>query len=215
MKRLWPLALVFATGCIPLPFAIPPAKLDVGAAVRLGDDEQGAVTFPLRAGVHLSQFFLDRHRRALDIGPGWGIYPSSSGTLLHGPFLEAGWLHPLAFDVEGSGWRWGLNTKGHFLFTDDFNSGFGLTLQATMEWTSFTTGPFAKCAIQDITGPGDPEPVASDSCTIGFSEGEGGVGFFVETSYAKLGGTDIGWVGGGLLFRVPASLGISMVPLWE
>ncbi len=183
--------------------------------MRIGDDEPGAATFPIRAGFHLLQFFLDRHERSFDVGPGWGVYPTTSGSLTHGPFFEAGWLRPSGFNSEGAGWRWGVNAKGHYLLANDFDSGFGLTLQATIEWTSFVTGPFAECTFYESTDPYDPEPAGSDSCAIGISEGEGGIGFFVETSYAKLGGADVGWVGGGLLFRIPTSFGIVLVPIWD
>ncbi len=215
MNRLWPLVFLSLTACVPLPFAVPPTKVDIGVAGRLGDDEPGAATVPIRLGLHPLQILEDRHTRQFDFAPGWGFYPTSSGRFMHGPFFEAGWLHPLGFDAEGSGWRWGLNAKGHYLFADELDSGLGLTLQATIEWTSFVTGPFAECSVRVSNDSYDNEPTSAESCSIGVSEGEGGVGLFVETSYAKLGGVDVGWVGGGLLFRIPASFGIVFVPIWD
>jgi hypothetical protein len=215
LKRLLPLAFLSLSACVPLPFGIPPTKIEAGAAVRIGDDEPGAATFPLRASFHLLQAFLDRHERSFDVGPGWGVYPTTSGSLTHGPFFEAGWLRPMTFGEDGSGWRFGVNGKGHYLLASDLDSGFGLTLQATFEWTSFVTGPFAECTIESSSDPYEPESSGTDSCSFGVSEGEAGIGFFVETSYAKLGGVDVGWVGGGLLFRIPMSIGIVLVPIWD
>lgn len=215
IEEIWPLAFLTLTACVPLPFAVPPTKVDVGVAARLGDDEPGAATVPIRLGLHLLQMLEDRHERSYDFAPGWGFYPTTSGSFMHGPFFEAGWLHPIKYDAERSGWRWGVNGKGHYLLAEDLDSGFGVTLQGTIEWTSFVTGPFAECTVHASTDPYDPDPPGRDSCSIGVSEGEAGIGFFVETSYAKLGSVDIGWVGGGLLFRLPASFGIVLVPIWD
>ena len=205
MNRLWPLVFLSLSACVPLPFITPPVKIEAGVAVRLGDDEPGSATFPIRAAFPVLQLIQERHERGFDPAVGWGTYPTIAGAALNGPFLEMGWLRPLEFDVEGSGWRWGVNAKGHYLLATGLDSGFAATLQATIEWTSFAASSFGGCSTD----------AADFSCVFGYGHGEGSIGFFVETSYAKLGGADIGWVGGGLLFRLPASFGIVLVPIWD
>lgn len=177
--------------------------------MRVGEDGPGSATFPLRAGFPILQLIQDRHEREFDPTVGWGAYPTSSGAFLNGPFVEVGWLRPMDFDVEGTGWRWGVNAKGHYLLAQGLDSGFAATLQATIEWTAFASSPFMGCSDSEDSSNGD------FACVFGFAHGEGSIGFFVETSYAKLGGIDVGWFGGGLLFRLPASVGIALVPVWD
>ena len=39
MKRWFPIFfLPLVIGCVPLPYATPPAKVDIGAAYRMGED---------------------------------------------------------------------------------------------------------------------------------------------------------------------------------
>ena len=216
MKRWFPIFfLPLVIGCVPLPYATPPAKVDIGAAYRMGEDENAA-TFPIRAGLHVMQIFPEYHERRLDVAPGWGVYPTTAGALMHGPFFEAGWLFPRGFNEEGGGWRWGVNAKAHYLLPDGLDSGFAGTLQGTVEWVGITSEPYVGCEIEASSNdPYEPDSSARSSCHIGVAHGEGGIGFFLETSYAKLGNVDVGWAGGGLIFRIPATFGIVLVPIWE
>jgi hypothetical protein len=187
-------------------------KIDAGAAYRYGDEDTGA-TFPMRASFQVLQLFESRHVRPFEAGPGWGVYPTTVGSLVHGPYFEAGLLWPMDPNPEGWSWRWGANAKAHYLLADELDAGFGLTLQGTVEWTGFVTGPFAECHFEASSDPYEDD--ADAGCAIGVAEGETSIGFFVETSYASLGSVDLGWTGGGLIFRLPASLGIALVPIWD
>lgn len=199
-KPLCACLCVCLTGCVP--FVAPPVKIDMGAAARMADDSND-MTFLTRAGLDIIQLFPELHSRTFDVMPGWGAYPTIAGAFMHGPFLSAGILRPLTYDLIGQGWRWGFNLKGHYLLPQSLDSGFGVTAQGTIEYATYVNGRFA--------GGCGSDP----SCALGVGLGEWAFGLFVEGSYAKLGDADVGWAGGGFIFRVPASLGIAITSIWD
>ncbi|QED29860.1 hypothetical protein FRD01_22020 [Microvenator marinus] len=192
------LGATFWIGCVPVPLLIPPIKVDAGVAAK-GGPEGIAATFPLRAGIHLLQLNPNGYFRSFDIGPGWSVFPVTSGELRHGPYLEGGLLWP----VE-NGPRWGTNVKAHYLFSgQERPHAAAFTVQGTVEWADWSDGVFGECS-------------SSEGCAFGVSHGEASIGFFLEASTAIHPGQAADfWAGGGLILRIPMSVGFLMVPLWE
>lgn len=190
--------LSFATGCIPVPLLVPPTKVDIGVAAK-GSDEGITATFPIRAGVHFLQLDELGYFREFDVAPGWSIFPATNGEFLHGPFLEGGLLFPIE---EGP--RWGTNLKIHYLFpSEEKPHGIATTLQGTVEWADWSDGIFSECD-------------TSDGCATGVSYGEASIGLFVEFGVSHFPGDRRQfWGGGGLLFRIPLTVGFALVPVWE
>lgn len=198
------LLLAFAlvlTACVPVPFVLPPAKLDAGVAVR-GGGEGVRATFPLRAGLHIQQLLDEQGQRRFEVAPGWAFFPTINGEFLHGPYLEAGMLWPSV--AEENALRWGTNLKLHYLFgaEDGYGDGVAATAQGTVEWVSYTVGEFLECDSQE-------------GCSVGASIGEVSVGFFAEATMARLSNEYAFWAGGGLIFRIPVAVGVALIPIWE
>lgn len=226
--------LALQTACIPVAFVTPPIELQAGAAAHVHEDTSVAV--PIRVDAQPMQLVESQKDRKYDFGIGYLFLPGT-GPYLHGPGLNVGILQGESSlprgEETGLAFRWGATMRTNLMYEGSGfgNNGWGVGLQAHIEWVRYSSGPFAGCNDDEeeyypppAREPSqDPYPENPDwddddepaiSCFVGYAEGEGGFGLFVEGSHAQISGQDFSWFGGGLLFRLPASGGVGFATIF-
>lgn len=212
----------------------------IGPLVRpaaLGDGVRAQAAVPVRATLSPLQLFPDLAARPVDFGAGYQFMPViGTRYFVHGPHLELAWLTPIGEPAmfawlipDAAQARVGVHLKGHALFESSAPAtGTGTTLQLAIDGVSFSATHFESCGSnQDPPArpprpasryrEGDPRHPFEDTekesvfCGTGYAWGETGLGMYVETSYARLDGRELWFVGVGFKIRIPASLGVGFV----
>lgn len=229
--------IAFALGlsaCIPVAFMTPPMELQAGIAAS--PQEEIEATVPIRVDLQPLQLSNPSNGRVIDAGVGYLFVPGT-GTYLHGPGLNVGLLTgetiPAA-EQPGLGMRIGASLRSNLMYsgTAFSSNGWGLGAQVRVEWVRYSTGPFADCTTssqppeetwpqrepsQDRHPP-QPDYEEDDSPTIGcfygWSEGETGIGLFLEAMQVRVQGENFPWVGAGITIRLPASAAIGFATIF-
>lgn len=195
-------ALAFASsGCVALPFAVPPTQLEVGTGYR--DSGRGRdAPLELRAGLAPLGLDPSNMERKIDIVAG-GLYETGKARTIEGAYLEAGGLlassriSEATLDVA----RLSARMQLRMLTANDAHElGRGAALRLVGEVVGFADGPF---------GTFD-----KDGGAVGYGYGEGGIGFYTEGAYAEVAGTSIWQASAGLVVRLPLAAGIVFAWGW-
>lgn len=179
------------SGCVILPFAVPPLQVQGGGGGRLvrPKPEASAVgAGMLRVGVHPMQLYVQKKPRWWDVGTGY-VHDYSDTYYLHGGYMDGA-----IFVVNDKNARLGIHAQPRILVDGKDNVGGGLAIQLTGEFFAFADGDFHD------SGP--------KGAIFGGAYGEGSGGFFVETSGAVVNGISTTAFGIGLQLRIPAAAGI-------
>ena len=217
------LASVSLTGCIPLPFVVPPTEVNIGAgqamgrvvpAARVADTDptlaSDSETFVLgRIGTRPLALARSMARRKVGFVAGYvfELLPNEdlASFTKHGGYLGPT-FYPWTSLRFGSDWRArvGISTLGELLY-DEGNQdiGGGATATASIELFRHSSGAFAGFDPSDGSG------------TIGGAYGEFSVGLELSGSYREVGGARYGTIGGGLSLRFPAVAGLLLIPIWN
>lgn len=206
MMRRWWLAVAAVTlvgsGCVPLPIALPPLRAGVGiqAVEKVAPKDDVLLAGQLDVGLFPWQLVPDYIERTVDFGLGYRSTFGEAGRSLMGPYLEgAMFLYPSGEDS----WRLGLH----------------LQLQALSQagpWQIQGAGAGIKVSagistfVQEATDTCD----SGSGCFFGYSYGEGGAALFAEANLGMMGGQSVWQTTFGLELRIPALLGLALVPLF-
>lgn len=194
---------MMCTGCLPIAFAVPPARLtaDVGMHYHARDlpEASGVAThFDLRGAVYPFQLVNDP-MRYFDVGLGYAYSDNFSTDLKeHGPFLDLS----LFFADVGKA-RLGTTLQGRLLSRpggQTYVEGFGTSLQLFIEITDFEQSSEWECS--------------SDGCLNSFLYGEVGVGWFVEVGHERFLSESRWEVSTGVILRIPSILAFGFV-FWK
>jgi len=195
------------TGCLPIGWVSPPAKLDggIGAVRQVSND--GAVrydgTYDVRASVVPLQLMPEDRMRLVDVELGYGMHGYfTSPRLYHGPFAGAGVLFP----IDASNARLGFYGQLHALTRAQSSyaiAGGRVTGRVTLEFAGHTEGPFDACDFNGDAG----------FCGVGMAYGEGGAGFYAEAGYGIFDSRSEAALTAGFFVRIPATLGAGVLCL--
>ncbi len=184
-------------GCLPLPYATPPARVSVGGG---GASERGGL-FVLRAGVAPQQVIESTLGRAWDVEAGYA-FEAAEGDRRHGGFLTGRWWPTRGLDAPQA-LRFGVEGGGSL-----FDAGAGAHAGLAFELARFVSGPHTSL---------DDEPDTMEEAEtefIGAHHGELAVGVGLDAAWRRLDGRDE-WLALALLtIRLPATFGLALVPLW-
>jgi hypothetical protein len=184
-------------GCIAVPFALPPSKVQIGAGTRSvarpGHDETD-VPLQVRAGLSPLGLSPDMLDRRIDVGVGY-LLETGKATRIQGGYLDAG-------GVLG---RWPLGDGGLFRAMtsvqlrllaeqDGMQLGRGGAVQLGGELVTFKQGAFSSSSHR--------------GGAFGVDYGEGGFGLYLEAAYAQIGSTTIQSASLGLTIRLPGAAGV-------
>jgi hypothetical protein len=208
VQRLPALGLsVLFSGC--LPFAVPPARVEIGAVPGLGvaapsaageaetagesPDGEKSTPVVLRGAIHPLQMVPDLRGRAIDFGVGYmveGVDDRDGGVWRDGPYAELG-VFPFRWDLGSRDrLRAGARILGESFLRDDAGFRAGATAVASVEITGFTDGAF------------------SSPDAVGVAYGEWGLGVFAGPS-VRVGANRSAWTGTvGLSARIPLAVGV-------
>ena len=183
--------------CIPLPYASPPARLSIGGG--LAEDPGGV--FALRAGVAPQQVFEPALDRAWDVEAGYA-FEGAPGARRHGGFLSGRWW-PVRGLGAPSASRFGVEGGGSV-----FDSGPGAHVGVAFEVSRFVRGPHSSL---EEDGPDD----GGEGAFFGAHYGELAIGVGIDGAWRRVDGRDE-WLALGLLtIRLPATVGLMLVPIWR
>lgn len=190
-----------STGCIALPFAVPPTQLEVGTGIR--DSGKGQdVPLELRGGIAPLGLDPDNMQRTFDIAAG-GIYETGAKRTIEGGYFEiggrlaAGRISEETLSVA----RLTARMQARVLKAEgDRELGRGAALRLVGEVVGFADGPF---------GTFD-----KDGGAVGYGYGEGGIGFYAEGAYADVAGSSIWQASAGLVVRLPLAAGVVFAWAW-
>ncbi len=219
------LSALAATGCIGIPFAIPPTRLEVGTGFR---EVEGHVGRPLAAkvvpqpgaavevatsaarvdhplvvavGVHPLGFGRELLGRRADVGVGY-VYQGGSLATIHGAYLEGqgvlvrGWLTP-----ESVG-RFGVRTQLRLLGEETTPLlGRGGSVGVFAEVAEFTSGTFGR--------------VDAKGGVFGGHVGEAAIGIALDAAYAQIDRAEVRTLTGGLTLRLPILGGFAFAWFWS
>ena len=193
---------LFATGCLALPVASPPVRLQVGSGARsLATDAFDEVDVPaqVRAGIHPLALFPSFLRRRADFGVGYLLDYGGSATL-NGAYLEAG-IKLLDHELGGGIGRLHARAQARLIHAEPENAwGQAGALQVGWEFVAFADAPF--------------EGSDDNGGVVGRCWGEGGVGVYLEGAYLRAGSLH-GWTAtAGLTLHAPASYGFAYMWIW-
>ncbi len=189
--HLLPLLLAAVVeGCV-LPYALPPTRMDFGAAHAFRDDEPTA--FHFAAGLHTASLgpATIPKSNVVDIGAGFVLDGDREGIRSHGVYGEGSW-----FFLRGAHARLGAGIRGEALFSGD-------------RWGS---GAYARLSGELFTvGSGVGQVDSSDGCgnSIFRWGGVPATGVYVEAGGQHLpDGREAAVATAGLLIRLPAVAGL-------
>lgn len=217
MLRLGPLALglaagLTATGCIPIPAALPPAKASLGIGAAIGNplpDDEGAPLTEVdalaigRIGVTPQSAWLEQHRRPVEVEAGYTFQiftqPLRQNRNRHGAFVG---VSVLAGDFWlGANWRGRVTVRGfadYVVLQGHPGDGFGGAWALGFEIAQF---------MREV----------SDSPTgisfFGLIAGEWSIGAELYGGVYSVGGAEYGTVGFALTGRWPGLFGVGLIPL--
>ena len=223
-------AVVGLTGCVPLPVALPPVR--AGVAVMGAQKAEPVDDFVLagmvEVGVFPWQLLFERRERAVDLGLGYRGTFGDVGPSLHGPFIEGA-----LFLNGGDDWlRFGTHVQLQALTQAGVVQlgGAAINLRQSVEIFTFVSDPLDDCD--------------GDGCLLGFAHGErladlrghaghcghrsSGVdcpgGYAArrptpavadrEAGAGALNGRGVWQISAGITVRIPAVIGIALVPLF-
>ncbi len=143
------MALSLSSGCFP--FIIPPARVSVGAGVRLGEvpgSEPHATRdfMALRAGLHPLDVLDGSETRMVDVAIGYqGELPTAKSTpSVYGPYLELGTYPEVAHVSTAVTLKAGLYGTVDLLYRSLYpDAGAGGTIGGLVELTARTDGVFS------------------------------------------------------------------------
>lgn len=205
--------LLGLTGCLPVPFAVPPIEVSASLGARVA----GAAPPPsnwagigtssdtvIRAGAYPGGWSPDWIERRFDLGTGYVAEFGPGGAFTHGGYGEFRfhpWLEDRA-DTSGPGvWRVALHVTGDVLHSRTAGTGGGGSFGVSFEGASFVDGSFASA---DIEGG-----------AFAVAYGELGYAAGLDFTYRFLPGYSWFGVQIRLRFRMPAAAGLVLVPLWD
>ncbi len=205
--------LLLVSGCLPLPFAVPPAEVSASVGARVA----GAAPPPtnwagvgtdadtvVRAGLYPAGWNPDWMERPIDLGAGYVAEFGPSGAFTHGGYGEFR-FHPWVqerYDTNGPGaWRVVLHLTGDVLYSPVVGTGGGGSVGVSFEGASFVDG--------------DVSQANADGGLIAVAYGEVSYAAGLDFSYRYLPGYS--WFGLQVRFRfrMPAAAGVLLVPIWE
>jgi hypothetical protein len=206
------IAVFAASGCIPLPAALPPAKASLGVGAAIGNPLPDAEGQPLseaepvalgRVGVTVQSLWPEQHRRPLEVEAGYAFQLFTDrlrqNRNRHGVYaglaVHAGdwWL--------GKGWRGRLTLRGsaaYFVLQDHPGDGGGGSWAIGFEAAHYT---------RHEGGGGD------GLAFWGLAAGEWSIGAELVGGVHSVGGAEYGTVGFALTGRWPGLLGVGIIPL--
>lgn len=198
MKPLWAVVALSAwSGCIPLPYALPPVKLRAavgGSAPLIGSAAPGSTALDFSVAAHPRQLTDLDHTRLFDFGVGYRLEALLNRSLRHTGFLEAAGFVPLDFH-----WRAVLHGSGDVTFrVNDQQLGLGSTFGVGLEYAGFVENSQTSSA-------------NFDGLSINVAHGEAGVGFDLSFSTRVFQGVAELCVTAGLTFRLPAAAGLLLI----
>lgn len=198
----WVIVASALVGCVPLPVALPPLRAGVGiqAAQKADPPDDVVLAGQLDVGVFPWQLIEEKHTRAVDLGLGYRGTFGEPGRSLVGPYVEGAYFqYPSGLD------SWRLGFHGQLQAISQAGplrvQGAALNLRASAALTTFVGEPVGSC---DTSG----------GCFFGGSLGESSGALFVEVGAGVLGGQFLWQTTFGLELRIPAVLGIALVPIF-
>lgn len=201
-RGAWILAAVMVglTGCVPLPLALPPVKAGVavmGAQKALPEDDF-VLAGLLEVGLFPWQFIEAHGERTFDLGLGYRGTFGDVGPSIVGPYLEGAW-----FPLVDEGLRIGTHIQLQALSQSGLLhiDGAGLAVRQSIELFTFVSEPVDSCN-------------SSSGCFLGIAHGESGGALYVEAGAGALSGRGVWHISAGLTLRIPATVGIALVPLF-
>ncbi len=190
-------SLIVSTGCLPVVYVTPPARVTASIGAQVGDRVSGVGA--LAGSLQPLHLFDPMTSRFIDVGVGWGARFRFDDPLAHGPFLELGLFQPIAPQV-----RFAAIARGQAIQvvgTDNpFNDGTSLALQLGVDWARWNDQPTAAC-----------EVVVDGFCGAGYAFGEGGVGGYVELGVDTIQGQQSFALMVGFSGRLPATWGAGVI----
>jgi hypothetical protein len=205
-------AALAATGCIPLPVALPPAKASLGIGAAVGNPLPNDVGEPLsdstpvalgRVGVTPQSAWPEQHRRPIEGEAGYAfqIFTDELRQNRNRHGVYAG-ISVLAGDWWlGHNWRGRLTLRGfaeYFVLQSHPGDGGGGSWAIGFEIAQYTKHE----------GEG-----GSGVAFLGLAAGEWSVGAELVGGYHSVGGAEYGTVGFALTGRWPGLLGVGIIPL--
>jgi hypothetical protein len=205
MRRRGAAVLALAiTGCIPLPYVVPPVRADVGTGIQtdtVAGSTQANTPLFVTAGVFPLGFFSSLSERYFDFGVG-GVYSLDAAAQRAGGEVE---VDVVPYQLAFTSWRLRCTAGFQGRYLMDLSSGetgWGGAVRISWEWAKFE-------------GPFDYSDHSRDSLVVGVGQGEFGAGLYVEVSTLQLRGAPSYAVVGGVTFRLPALAGVAVVPIWK
>ncbi|MGF1466913.1 MAG: hypothetical protein ACFCGT_12345 [Sandaracinaceae bacterium] len=206
--------LLAGSGCIPLPLALPPAKVGVGVGQVFGDPapsqddgrpiSTSETVVELQAAIALQSVFpTQHHRRPGELLVGYSgqyfLRGSFSQRHRHGGFIGLDFF--LAQEDAGNRWRSRvlLRSAAEMLWVPGVGGGPGGGGRASVAW---------ELARFERVGDGGSGPRFE-----GVFQGELSIGAELFGGYYRIGAADYGLLGGGVTFRWPAAFGVGLIPL--
>jgi hypothetical protein len=189
------LVLTLASGCVGVPFGLPPTQLTVASGVEVANG-RAEPPLQIRAAVHPMQFAPDWTARDVDFGVGYMLDATRSYTL-HGGYAEGGavlWKHMGRTSFQR------LSARAQVRVLKDPDQplvGRGAAALLVLETGKFVDGPFT-----DFDSKGG---------VLGYSFGESSIGFASELSYASVDRLQTWALTLGLVVRVPTVVGFAFV----
>jgi hypothetical protein len=190
----------FATGCIGLPFALPPTQVTVAGGPSKAAGEESSPTLQVRAAVHPLQFAPQWTSRRVDFGAGY-MFDSSRSYTLHGGYAEGG---AVLLRRQGDTSFFRLSARGQVRLIKEPTlplMGRGAAALLVLEAGAFEDGPFATT---DLRGG-----------AIGYSYGEASIGLSSELSYTSVDRLEAWALTFGVVGRMPTLLGFAYAWLWS
>ena len=189
--------LLALTGCLPVVYVTPPARVTASIGAQVGDQVGGMGA--LAGSLQPLHLFDPTTTRWVDVGVGWGARFRFDDPLVHGPFLELGLFQPISPQV-----RFAAIARGQTLQVlnsgNPFNDGTSLALQLGVDWATWNDGPTASC-----------EVVVDGFCGAGYAFGEGGAGGYLELAVDTIGGQQSFALMIGFSGRLPATWGAGVI----
>jgi hypothetical protein len=199
------LFIMLMAGCVPVPFATPPATVAVHGGGASGASNGGA-TLAVRAGLSPLGAVEVLEDRAFDLSLGylWEDAASRPGGA-HGGFLEvAGW--PVHVGDSGR-FRFGPVARG-VVHTD----GWGADVGVTLEYSKHVVDVFS--SVDDTDDDTYDGSDSDDGEIVGLAFGELGIGLGLTGGWRALHDGGRSWlVLAGVHIRLPPSLGLLLIPI--
>jgi len=194
-RNLVALALLLQA-CVP--FALPPAEVQVGYGARRNTSPAGALVdgpVQLRAAIDPFAVMKDRGDRLVDVSAG-AFFDLAAQDPTRGGFVDLGlipWTHPIG---ESGLMRFEPRLQGRLIYDPDTHAfGEGIAAQLSLDLVNFTDGNF------ETSGGGGG--------AFGYLFGEGGVGLYVEAAYGIIHEQRLASISGGFEIKIPAMFGFA------